>query len=124
MIDQLLSVLASYETLFVWLGIGSLFLFLVSIALMPWLVSLIPVDYFRTHHEIHWHTLLTLRGALEADRGLCAMVAGCVERAARRLAHGSGGSRRVINTRLTPRGGCSSNLPSNSWTRDARSIRW
>ena len=76
MIDQLIALLASYETLFVWLGIGSLFLFLVSIALMPWLVSLIPIDYFRTHHEIHWHTLLKPRSIIRNLVGLPVFLAG------------------------------------------------
>ncbi|MEJ2321088.1 MAG: hypothetical protein P8Z31_01770, partial [Gammaproteobacteria bacterium] len=76
MIGELLAFLETYEYLFVWLGVGSLLLFLFSIAVMPWFVSLIPVDYFRTHHEIHWRTLLRPRSIVRNIIGLPVLLAG------------------------------------------------
>lgn len=38
--------LAQYQTLFAWLAIGSVIVFVVSLLSLPWLVALIPEDYF------------------------------------------------------------------------------
>ena len=76
MIDQLLAYFNDYQSVFIWIGAGSLLLFLFSLALMPWLVGLIPVDYFRTHHEIHWHTLLMPRSIIRNIIGLPIFLAG------------------------------------------------
>ena len=76
MIDWILAQLQAYEHVFIWLGVGSVLLSLFSIAVMPWFVSLIPVDYFRTHHEIHWHTLLRPRSIVRNIIGLPILLAG------------------------------------------------
>jgi hypothetical protein len=76
MIGEMLAFLETYEHLFVWLGVASLLLFLFSIAVMPWFVSLIPVDYFRTHHEIYWRTLLRPRSIVRNIIGLPVLLAG------------------------------------------------
>lgn len=76
MLDQLLALLQEYETVFFWIGIGSAILFVASIALIPRLVSMIPVNYFRTHHEIRWHDLLRPRSIFRNLIGLPVFLAG------------------------------------------------
>jgi hypothetical protein len=42
--------LTENQTLFTWLGIISLITFIGSLLILPWLVGLIPEDYF-LHHQ-------------------------------------------------------------------------
>lgn len=46
MIEQMLSWLSEYQELLTWIGILSVIVFFVSLLSLPWLVSLIPEDYF------------------------------------------------------------------------------
>jgi hypothetical protein len=65
-----------YQPVLFWLGIISIIFFLFSIATLPWLVGLIPVDYFITHHEIHWHHMLRLHSIIRNIVGLTLLTAG------------------------------------------------
>ncbi|WP_428087046.1 PGPGW domain-containing protein [Candidatus Thioglobus sp.] len=46
MLDQLLSLLTQYEDLLIMVGIVSAIVFVLSLLLTPYLLGLIPVDYF------------------------------------------------------------------------------
>ena len=53
----------SLEVILRWLGIASLFTFVISLALIPWLVSRLPVDYFVRPHPFR-HPFATGAGLL------------------------------------------------------------
>src|SRR4051812_32937886 len=67
--DQLSALFHAHRQLALTLTVVSLCLFVVSIALIPWLVSRAPVDFFVRHHRPHgaaqW-LRWTLRNALGA----------------------------------------------------------
>lgn len=76
MIDQLLVLLEPYHSVLFWIGVVSAVFFVFSIALLPWIIGKIPVNYFRTHHEIHWHDMLRPRSIIRNLIGLPVFIAG------------------------------------------------
>jgi hypothetical protein len=53
----------TFETSLRWLGIASLLTFFISLALIPWLISRLPVDYFVRPHPFR-HPFSTGSGLL------------------------------------------------------------
>ncbi|CAC9434532.1 hypothetical protein BHECKSOX2_926 [Bathymodiolus heckerae thiotrophic gill symbiont] len=51
MLDFINSLLVEYEELLVTVGIVSAVIFVISLVLMPWLLSKIPVDYFMQSNQ-------------------------------------------------------------------------
>jgi len=76
MIESITSLLQQYEFALFWVGIGSIVFFIGSLMLLPWMVSLIPVNYFRIHHEIYWHDLLRPRSIMRNLIGLPVLLTG------------------------------------------------
>lgn len=65
------------ETVLLGLGIFSAVTFLVSLLLLPWLLSRLPADYFIREPEAHpWHRLLQPRALLRNALGLTILLAG------------------------------------------------
>ena len=54
----MLDALAEHQYLLVWMGIGSAFVFVISLLSLPWLVAQIPDDYFvpKKRQPTQWKT--------------------------------------------------------------------
>ena len=54
----ILDALAEHQYLLVWMGIGSAFVFVISLLSLPWLVAQIPDDYFvpKKRQPTQWKT--------------------------------------------------------------------
>lgn len=63
--------------LFIWLGILSAVTFVLSLLLLPWFVSRIPVDYFTRQRDPHaWHIMLQPHTIVRNLLGLPVLLAG------------------------------------------------
>ncbi|MEN9425381.1 MAG: hypothetical protein RL122_2764 [Pseudomonadota bacterium] len=63
--------------LFIWLGILSAVTFVLSLLLLPWFVSRIPVDYFTRPRDPHaWHIMLQPHTIVRNLLGLPVLLAG------------------------------------------------
>ncbi|CAA6823831.1 MAG: Unknown protein [uncultured Thiotrichaceae bacterium] len=77
MIEQLTLWFQQYQSVFAWGGLFSAITFVLSLLILPWLLSRIPVDYFRHHQpESSWAMLLTPRNMLRNILGLPVLLAG------------------------------------------------
>ncbi len=76
MLEQITQWLGQYESVLVSLGILSGLMFLFSLLLLPWLLGKIPLDYFQSKPEQHWHMLLQPRSLLRNLLGLPILLAG------------------------------------------------
>jgi hypothetical protein len=56
--NNLLDWLTQYQHLLVWMGVGSAFVFVISLLSLPWLVAQIPDDYFvpKKRQPTQWKT--------------------------------------------------------------------
>ena len=56
--NLLMGLLEKYQHLLVWMGIGSVFVFIISLLSLPWLVAQIPDDYFvpKKRQPTQWKT--------------------------------------------------------------------
>jgi hypothetical protein len=56
--NNLLDWLTQYQYLLVWMGVGSAFVFVISLLSLPWLVAQIPDDYFvpKKRQPTQWKT--------------------------------------------------------------------
>ncbi|MBO0613084.1 hypothetical protein J1836_09105 [Thiothrix fructosivorans] len=65
------------DMLFIWLGILSAVTFVLSLLLLPWFVSRIPVDYFTRPRDPHaWHIMLQPHTIVRNLLGLPVLLAG------------------------------------------------
>jgi archaellum biogenesis protein FlaJ (TadC family) len=56
--NLLMGLLEKYQHLLVWMGIGSVFVFIISLLSLPWLAAQIPDDYFvpKKRQPTQWKT--------------------------------------------------------------------
>lgn len=77
MIDQLTQWFSQYQSVFAWGGLFSAATFVLSLLLLPWLLSRIPADYFRYRNpQESWGMLLLPRNVLRNVLGLPVLLAG------------------------------------------------
>jgi len=71
--------LEAYQSWFIALGIGSALLFVLSLVLLPWLLSRIPADYFKRQAQNEgWAFLLSPRVLVRNSVGLMIVSAGVI----------------------------------------------
>lgn len=75
MLNNITDWLTQHATLLYWIGIISLLIFLLSLLLLPWLISKIPVDYF-TQKRDHSVKLLSPVNLLRNLVGMLVVLAG------------------------------------------------
>lgn len=77
MINQATQWFQQYQSVFAWGGLFSATTFILSLLLLPWLLSRIPADYFRHRKsEESWGMLLLPRNLLRNVLGLPVLLAG------------------------------------------------
>ena len=77
MINQATQWFHQYQSIFAWGGLFSATTFVLSLLLLPWLLSRIPTDYFRHRKsEESWGMLLLPRNLLRNVLGLPVLLAG------------------------------------------------
>ncbi len=77
MIEQLTLWFQQYQSVFAWGGLFSAATFVLSLLILPWLLSRIPVGYFlHQQPESSWIMLLTPRNMLRNILGLPVLLAG------------------------------------------------
>lgn len=68
-----------YESVLAWIGTVSALMFVFSLLMLPWLLSKIPVDYFKRQQPVAtWVMLMTPRNLLRNLLGLPVLLAGIV----------------------------------------------
>ncbi|WIO75156.1 PGPGW domain-containing protein [Porticoccaceae bacterium LTM1] len=70
----------AHQSILTWLGVLSLFTFIISLITLPWLVSRIPEDYFlySKRHPSHWSNLHpAIRSILLAGKNLLGAILLC-----------------------------------------------
>lgn len=74
---QLIQWFSQYQAVFAWGGLFSATTFVLSLLLLPWLLSRIPADYFRHRpSDASWRILLLPRNLLRNLLGLPILLAG------------------------------------------------
>ncbi len=81
MLDQIMGSISQYEDLLVMVGIISAVIFVATLLFTPYLLGLIPVDYFSADYapQVTKKTLLSwLKNILKTLLGLCLIIAGVI----------------------------------------------
>ncbi|MEZ5537022.1 MAG: PGPGW domain-containing protein [Thiolinea sp.] len=79
MLKQLTFWFDQYESALAWIGTVSVLMFIFSLLMLPWLLSKIPVDYFKCHKPVTtWKMLLLPRNLLRNLLGLPVLIAGII----------------------------------------------
>ncbi|MGB0845912.1 MAG: PGPGW domain-containing protein [Thiolinea sp.] len=77
MTQTIINWLSQYQTALTWLGLISLFMFIFSLLLLPWLIKKIPDNYFqRKPEKSGLSTLLSPRNLIRNIIGFCILLAG------------------------------------------------
>ncbi|HPY41573.1 MAG TPA: PGPGW domain-containing protein [Thiolinea sp.] len=76
MLNNITSWLEQHGTFLYWFGIISLFMFVLSLLLLPWLINKIPVNYFKHQEEPDPVRLLKPANILRNAIGLLVLLAG------------------------------------------------
>lgn len=75
---QVVNGLEQYQGILLWVGIGSLGLFIISLLILPWLIRRIPADYFRRPHLEGWALLVRPQTLVRNLIGILIVIAGFI----------------------------------------------
>lgn len=75
---QVVNGLEQYQGILVWVGLGSLGLFIISLLLLPWLIRRIPADYFKRPQPEGWALLVRPQTLIRNLIGLLIVIAGFI----------------------------------------------
>ena len=75
---QVVNGLEHYQGLLLWVGLGSLGLFIISLLLLPWLIRRIPADYFKRSQPEGWALLVRPQTLIRNLIGVLIVIAGFI----------------------------------------------